>query len=591
MGLFAGDSAGISGTTGCKEQCSPSVWTTTLWILFSVGLIFVAVSAFVMSTGKDLPSPSGQAIVDGSQSYRRWMSLLPDGSHQTKSFKVYLFNITNPEELSSDNPGEGPPPKPILKEVGPFTYRQETVKGSLLWDTNETVTVNYRPTTIFRFVPEESVTTDQVWLNLPNLPLISAAHYPGQHPREDLFFNTSVQGFLWGQPVPRVQSSGKCVAGDIQSSGNCPDSGNDTDGQGDIVNLDYNNEEDCKSECVWGLFGAKNGTEGPNMTIFTGGNDWKDKGEIKRFMGLQELGGLFSGTECNVLNNSMDGFNAFPPIRGQFAKHHSHLTWPGSPKMANVHLSKNAFFKVFQSDFCRKLSMKSVGKGSSPVGGIDYLRFALDNSSKVLTSETLDNGFNLTIDGDGVCHCVESEDYGCSDDDSNLFQSTYFNLGPCQQNWTGLKAGMHGLALTQPHFLGADTDAYLAAGVFGLNPQPENHSTYFDLEPSLGVILTSRLRYQLNVVIQTRDWPDFNGDHDKVVVPFLWVEEAFDGISPELTAEIKGALTQTSAFRSGVIILLLGLSLMLISLGFYCCWKRNKDGKSGSIPMRPLTTI
>ena len=35
------------------------------------------------------------------------------------------------------------------------------------------------------------------------------------------------------------------------------------------------------------------------------------------------------------------------------------------------------------------------------------------SANQTQTRETSDNGFNVTMDADGDCQCVESEEYGC----------------------------------------------------------------------------------------------------------------------------------------------------------------------------------
>lgn len=50
-------------------------------------------------------------LKEGTLQYERWEELPLD-----VNYKVYLFNVTNPEEVSN---GE----KPDVKEVGPYIYK------------------------------------------------------------------------------------------------------------------------------------------------------------------------------------------------------------------------------------------------------------------------------------------------------------------------------------------------------------------------------------------------------------------------------------------------------------------------------------
>jgi len=62
--------------------------------------------------------------------------------------KVYFWNFTNPEAFFTGKA------KPVLKEVGPYTYRQKWLKQNITWHNNGTI--SYRTRKIFTFSPSES---------------------------------------------------------------------------------------------------------------------------------------------------------------------------------------------------------------------------------------------------------------------------------------------------------------------------------------------------------------------------------------------------------------------------------------------------
>jgi hypothetical protein len=52
----------------------------------------------------------GVQLVNGTEAYDRWRKL-----PMALFFKVYLFNVTNPEEVQNGA-------NPIVQEVGPYVY-------------------------------------------------------------------------------------------------------------------------------------------------------------------------------------------------------------------------------------------------------------------------------------------------------------------------------------------------------------------------------------------------------------------------------------------------------------------------------------
>jgi len=63
-------------------------------------------------------------------------------------FKVYFFNLTNPEDVFNGVS------KPILQEVGPYTYHQKWLKQNITWHPNGTV--SYKTRKVFTFAEDLS---------------------------------------------------------------------------------------------------------------------------------------------------------------------------------------------------------------------------------------------------------------------------------------------------------------------------------------------------------------------------------------------------------------------------------------------------
>lgn len=66
------------------------------------------------------------------------------------NFDIYLYNWTNPCNLTSDDFE-----KPILKEIGPYRFREKTLKTKIKWH-NHNSTISYRRKSVYYFIEEES---------------------------------------------------------------------------------------------------------------------------------------------------------------------------------------------------------------------------------------------------------------------------------------------------------------------------------------------------------------------------------------------------------------------------------------------------
>lgn len=66
------------------------------------------------------------------------------------NFDIYLFNWTNPCNLTADDYE-----KPILKQIGPYRFREIPTKSKIKWHPNNK-TISYRRRSTYFFVEEES---------------------------------------------------------------------------------------------------------------------------------------------------------------------------------------------------------------------------------------------------------------------------------------------------------------------------------------------------------------------------------------------------------------------------------------------------
>ncbi|XP_044753954.1 protein croquemort-like [Coccinella septempunctata] len=99
----------------------------------------------------------------GSQLFNAWVKSPPG-----VNFDVYVFNWTNPEDFKNLST------KPILKEVGPFRFRQVIEKVNATMHGNETMSYYRRRT--FYFNRDESVHDLDFNLTIPNPVAMALAH-------------------------------------------------------------------------------------------------------------------------------------------------------------------------------------------------------------------------------------------------------------------------------------------------------------------------------------------------------------------------------------------------------------------------------
>lgn len=66
------------------------------------------------------------AIIEGTDQYERW-----EETPQALDFKVYIFNVTNPDEILA---GE----RPIVQELGPYWYKQYRRKYNITFNEGKT---------------------------------------------------------------------------------------------------------------------------------------------------------------------------------------------------------------------------------------------------------------------------------------------------------------------------------------------------------------------------------------------------------------------------------------------------------------------
>merc|ERR1712080_537202 len=101
-------------------------------------------------------------VTPGSMSYQMWESL-PIPMYT----KVYYFNCTNAEEVMASGA------KPLLKQVGPYTFREDHKKINISFNDNHTV--NFFQKKYFYYEPDLSEGSMDDEIFTPNMIAIAAS--------------------------------------------------------------------------------------------------------------------------------------------------------------------------------------------------------------------------------------------------------------------------------------------------------------------------------------------------------------------------------------------------------------------------------
>lgn len=86
------------------------------------------------------------ALKPDSKSYQMWKN-----PPVMLNFDIYLYNWTNPCNLTKDDYE-----KPILVEIGPYRFREKSMKTKVKWHKDNS-SISYRRKSTYYFVEEESV--------------------------------------------------------------------------------------------------------------------------------------------------------------------------------------------------------------------------------------------------------------------------------------------------------------------------------------------------------------------------------------------------------------------------------------------------
>lgn len=294
---------------GKEKLCAKlsSAFLRKWWIVVALSVILLllgVIIAIFFMTWFNLFINHEVTLKEGARVFKLWSK-----PPVTPVIKVYVFNVTNADEFLNNGS------KPILDEVGPYTYLETWEKKNIVFHENNTV--SFQQEKIYRFDRSQSVGSEDDVVVVPNIPMLSATSQSKHAARflrlamasimEALkikpFVEVSIGQLLWGYEDPLLQLAKDVVSKDTK--------------------LPYD---------AFGLMYNKNGTSNDVVTIFTGAADITKFGLIDNVNGKTQLP-HWTNDECNSIQGS-DG-SIFPP-----------------------HITHNTTLYIYDKDLCRRLPLR-----------------------------------------------------------------------------------------------------------------------------------------------------------------------------------------------------------------------------------------
>ncbi|XP_069954605.1 lysosome membrane protein 2 isoform X3 [Cherax quadricarinatus] len=440
--------------------------------------------------------------------------------------QIYLFNVTNPDAIRFHGA------KPILKEVGPYTYREVREKFDLVWG-HDDGSVSYQQNFTFFFDEEMSnglketdyittinavmVVASQVFGNETN-PILRTV-WSQLEKEMDLFESHVVRELLFeGYPLPEFDFDFSEVLPQL----------NFTEGwSGTIYEIleamgvpDIPEFLQDNKMCL--MYGRNNSNDG-TYKVRTGENGMDNYLNIEEWNGNHTLS-YWNSTYCNMINGT-DG-SQYPPK-----------------------VTKNTVLRIFTSQLCRSLYLTFEKEISHH--GINAYRFTAPEEMLQAADQNPDN----------ACYCYP--------DQQHCLGSGMLNLQPCAQGAN--------IIMSTPHFYMGDKVEL--AKLVGLNPNKNDHETFLDVEPRTGVTMKAAKKIQINVPLRPYgNLPSFK-NVPEVVFPVLWVNENAD-VNETLSKEVRKGVSLPFVVVNAIcgILIFIG-AILLIAGGVKFSRVRNSHGQ------------
>ncbi|XP_064544794.1 sensory neuron membrane protein 2 isoform X2 [Drosophila montana] len=477
-------------------------------------------------------------IADGSEQYKRFVNL-----PQPLIFKVYIFNVTNPDMIQNGA-------IPIVEEIGPYVYRQYRQKkvkhfsrdGSKItyvqnvhFDFDEDASAPYTQSdrivalnmhmNAFLQVFEREITDIlqgfanrlnsrlnrtpgvrvlkrlmerirgkrksvlQISENDPGLALL-LVHLNANlkavfnDPRS-MFVHTSVREYLFDGVRFCINPQGiaKAICNQIKESGS------------------KTIREQSDGSLAFSFFGHKNGSGHEVYEVHTGKGDATKVLEIQKLDDSHNLQVWLNGSTegetsvCNQINGT--DASSYPPFR-----------------------QRGDSMYIFSADICR--SVQLFYQSDIQYQGIPGFRYSI--------GENFIN--DIGPEHDNECFCVDKLANVIKRKNGCLYAGA-LDLTTC------LDAPV---ILTLPHMLGASNE--YRKMIRGLKPDAKKHQTFVDVQTLTGTPLQGGKRVQFNMFLKSINRISITENLTTVLMPAIWVEEGIQ-LNGEMVKFFKKKLINT----------------------------------------------
>nr|AXU25116.1 sensory neuron membrane protein 1-1 [Cyrtorhinus lividipennis] len=485
-------------------------------------------------------------------------------------FRIYLFNLTNPEEVFKGG-------KPKVQEVGPYFFEEWKSKGNFEDDSSDD-TVSFNMKAVWYFKPErsEGLTGNEMvtiphpvlfglvdsWSQLPNILCSKDGCYDfkftwGRKKKRKFerlrndpnITETVILNWPFMSMVMTVEQTkpgalpmlAKALppllnnistpfvtarAMDIMFDGipiNCSSKEFGPKTVCTLINADPKGLVKKSPELfLFSFFGPKNDTFEPGkFTVKRGINDPLEVGLVVKYNDKPEMS-TWPTPECNKLTGTDS--TIFPPF-----------------------IQDSDDIVSFSPDLCRSLPAKFRHKVTfKGIPGNHY---------------TADLG-DMSANEDEKCYCPTP---------TTCLKKGAFDITKC--------AGAP-IVLTLPHYYLADP-SYLDE-VEGLHPDEEKHQIFLNFEPITGTPLAARKRLQFNIKSHPVKKIPLMKELPTGMIPIMWIEEGVElpqDFIDLLEANLFRAIRMVGVGRW--IIMILGLGL--IGGGVFLYYKRKQAPTNGSV--------
>ncbi|XP_075058842.1 lysosome membrane protein 2 [Mixophyes fleayi] len=335
-------------------------WATYSCGALSLLLLIASIALLVAHTFMDTVEKEVKKTIvlkNGTEVFKDWINPSPPIYMQ-----FYFFNVTNPMEVLA---GE----KPVVDEIGPYTYREYRPKEDIEFLENGTEVSAVSPKT-YIFEPGKSVgnpNTDFIrTINIPLMTILEMTRNKNYFEyivpvikaalktyKEGVFVTRPVHELLWGYKDPLLS----------------------------MVHVLMTNVSD-----TFGLFYKMNTTSDGTYVFLTGSENYMDFTKIVKWSEKRNLT-WWTSNACNMINGT-DG-TTFHPL-----------------------INKDDIIYMFSSDLCR--SLYAVYETSKSVKNIAVFRFV--PPAKVFA--------NVTVNPDNAGFCVPQ---------GNCLPSGLLNVSRCKE--------------------------------------------------------------------------------------------------------------------------------------------------------------